>query len=151
MTKKKVKTLSTFEKRKTRWPITLQKICDMTQTTWYHSNKHMQIKITHVMKNHSQYELNKYSGVPWKQHCLSKLTLSSEKPQALLLSLKAQKTQDDSWFHCKVVQKMPLSTLPGTVDNIWRVYRGQDDKGGVLSKHHYKETRILLINTIAFS
>ena len=90
----------------------------MTQTTWYHSNKHMQIKITHVMKNHSQYELNKYSGVPWKQHCLSKLTLSSEKPQALLLSLKAQKTQDDSWFHCKVVQKMPLSTLPGTVDNI---------------------------------
>ena len=122
----------------------------------YDTNKHdiiqtnMQMKITHVI-NHSQYELNKYLGVPWKQHSLSKLTLSSEKLQALLLSLKAQKTLDDSWFHCKVVQKMPLSTLPGTVDNIWRVYRGQDDKGGVLSKHHYKETRILLINTIAFS
>ena len=44
---------------------------------------------------------------------------------------------------------MPLSTLPGTVDNIWTVYRGQVDKAEVLSKHRYKETRILLINTIA--
>ena len=43
---------------------------------------------------------------------------------------------------------MPLSTLPGTVDNIWTVYRGQVDKAEVLSKHRYKETRILLINTI---
>ena len=42
-------------------------------------------------------------------------TLSSEKHQALLLSLEAQKVQDDSWFYCKQVQKMPLRTLPETV------------------------------------
>ena len=73
-------------------------------------------------------------------------TLSSEKLQALLLSLKEQKTQDDSWFSCKQVQEMPLRTLPWTV-----VYRGQVGKGEVLSRHRYKETRILLINIIAFS
>ena len=39
---------------------------------------------------------------------------------------------------------MPLRTLPGTV-----VYRGQVDKGEVLSRHPYKETRILVINTEA--
>ena len=49
-------------------------------------------------------------------------------------------------FYCKQVQEMPLRTLPGTV-----VYRGQVDKGEVLSRHRYKETRILLINTVAFS
>ena len=38
-------------------------------------------------------------------------TSSSEKLEALL-SLKAQKTQDDSWFYCKQVQEMPLRTLP---------------------------------------
>ena len=97
------------------------------------------MKITHII-NHSQYEF------PWKQHSLSKSTLSSEKLQALLLSLKAQKTQDDSWFYCKLVPEMPLSALPGTV-----VYRGHVDKGEVLSRHRYKEMRILLINTIAFS
>ena len=53
--------------------------------------------------NHSQCELNKYSGVPWKQHSLSK-------SQALLLSLKEQKMQDDGWFYCKQVQEMPLRT-----------------------------------------
>ena len=37
-------------------------------------------------------------------------TLSSEKLQALLLSLKAQKTQDDSWFYCKQLQEMHLRT-----------------------------------------
>ena len=42
-------------------------------------------------------------------------TLSSEKLQALLSSLKAQKTQDDSWFYCKQVQEMHLRTLPETV------------------------------------
>ena len=74
-------------------------------------------------------------------------TLSSEKLQALLLSLKEQKTQDDSWFYCKQVQEMPLRTeMPlGTV-----VYRGQVDKGEVLSRHRYKETRILL-NTLKLS
>ena len=41
-------------------------------------------------------------------------TLSSEKLQALLLSLKAQKTQDDSWFYYKQVQEMHLRTLPET-------------------------------------
>ena len=73
-------------------------------------------------------------------------TLSSEKLQALLLSLKAQKTQDDSWFYCKQVQEMPLRTLQETA-----VYRGQVDKGKLLSRHRYNETRILLINIIAFS
>ena len=72
-------------------------------------------------------------------------TLSSEKLQALL-SLKAQKTQDDSWFYCMQIQEMPLRTLPETV-----VCQGQVDKGEVLSRRHYKETRILLINTVAFS
>ena len=33
-------------------------------------------------------------------------TLASEILQALLLSLKAQKAQDDSWFYCKQVQEM---------------------------------------------
>ena len=37
-------------------------------------------------------------------------TLSSEEPQALLLSLKEQKAQDDSWFYCKQVQEMTLRT-----------------------------------------
>ena len=54
---------------------------------------------------------------------------SSEKLLALL-SLQAQKTQDDSWFYCKQVQEMPLRTLPETV-----VYQGQVDKGEVLSRH----------------
>ena len=36
---------------------------------------------------------------------------------------------------------MPLRTLPETV-----VYQGQVDKGEVLPRHRYKETRILLIN-----
>ena len=72
-------------------------------------------------------------------------TLSSEKLQALL-SLKAQKTQDDSWFYCMQIQEMPQRTLPETV-----VYQGQVDKGEVLSRRRYKETRILLINTVAFS
>ena len=61
--------------------------------------------------------------------------LSSEKLQALLLSLKEQKTQDNSWFYCKQVQEMPLRTLPETV-----VYQGQVDKGEVLPRHRYKET-----------
>ena len=63
-----------------------------------------------------------------------------------MLSLKEQKTQDDSWFYCKQVHEMPLRTLPGTV-----VYQVQVDKGGALSRYCYKETRILLINIIAFS
>ena len=71
-------------------------------------------------------------------------TLSSEKLQALLLSLKEQKTQDDSWFYCKQVQEMPLRTLPETV-----VCQGQVDKGEVLPRHRYKETRVLLLNAVA--
>ena len=70
---------------------------------------------------------------------------SSEKLLALL-SLQAQKTQDDSWFYCKQVQEMPLRTLSETV-----IHQGQVDKGEVLSSYPYKETRILLINTVAFS
>ena len=46
-------------------------------------------------------------------------TLSSEK----LLSLKAQKTQDDSWFYCKQVQEMHQRTLLEAV-----AYQGHVDK-----------------------
>ena len=105
------------------------------------------MEITHTT-NHSQYELNKYSGVPWKQHSFiwyEKQT-SSEKLEALLLSVKAQKTQDDSWFYYKQVQEMHLRTLPETV-----VYQGHLDKREVLPRHRYKETTILLIYTVAFS
>ena len=49
-------------------------------------------------------------------------TLFSEKLQALLLSLKEQKTEDNSWFYCKQVQGMPLRTPPGAV-----VYQGRVD------------------------
>ena len=73
-------------------------------------------------------------------------TLSSEKLQALLLSLKAQKTQDDSWFYYKQVQEMHLRTLPETV-----VYQVHLDKREVLPRHRYIETRILLYYTVAFS
>ena len=45
--------------------------------------------------------------------------LSSEKLQALLLTLKEQKTEDDSWFYFIQVQEMPLRTLPEAV-----VYQG---------------------------
>ena len=68
------------------------------------------------------------------------IALSSEKLQTLWLSLKAQRTQDDSWFYCKQVQEMPPRTLPKTV-----VYQDHVDKGEALSKHRYKKTRILLI------
>ena len=40
---------------------------------------------------------------------------------------------------------MPLRTLPEAV-----AYQGQGEKGEVLPRHRYKETRILLINTVAF-
>ena len=50
-------------------------------------------------------------------------TLSSEKLQVLLLSLKAQKMLDDSWFYCKQVQEMHQRTLPEAV-----VYQGHVDK-----------------------
>ena len=59
---------------------------------------------------------------------------------------KEQKTQDDSWFYCKQVQEMHQRTLPEAV-----VYQGHVDKREVLSRHRYKETRILLIYTVAFS
>ena len=98
----------------------------------------MQMKITHTINN-SLYKLNKYSGVTWKQHSLSISTLSSEKPQTLLLSLKAQKTQDDSWFYCKQVQEMHQRTLPGAV-----AYQVHVDKREVLPRHRYKETRFML-------
>ena len=35
----------------------------------------MQIKITHTA-NYSQYELDKYSGDPWKQHSLLKSNIT---------------------------------------------------------------------------
>ena len=39
-------------------------------------------------------------------------------------------------------REIPLGTV---------VYRGQVDKGEVLSRNRHKETRILLMNIIAFS
>ena len=39
---------------------------------------------------------------------------------------------------------MPLRTLPKTV-----AYQGQVDKGKLPPRHRYKETRVLLINTVA--
>ena len=74
-------------------------------------------------------------------------TLFSVKLQALL-SLNAQKTQDGSWFYCMQIQEMPLRTLPEAV-----VYRGQAQVGGgeVVSRHRNKETRMLLVDTVAFS
>ena len=72
-------------------------------------------------------------------------TLSSEKLLAMLLSFKAQKTQNDSWFYCKQVQEMPLRTLPEAA-----IYQGQGGEAEVLPRHRYKETRIFLINTVAF-
>ena len=62
-----------------------------------------------------------------------------------VVTLKAQKTQDDSWFYCKQVQEIHLRTLPETV-----VYQGHVDKREVLPRHRYKEARILLIYTVAF-
>ena len=59
---------------------------------------------------------------------------SSEKLQALLLSLKAQKMQNDSWFYCKQVQEMPLRTLPEAV-----LYQGQGDNWEILLRLRYKE------------
>ena len=41
---------------------------------------------------------------------------------------------------------MPLRALPETV-----AYQGHGDNGEVLPRHRCKETRILLINTVAFS
>ena len=74
-------------------------------------------------------------------------TLFSVKLQALL-SLNAQKAQDDSWFYCMQMQEMPLRTLPEAV-----VYRGQAQVGGgeVVSGHRNRETRMLLIGAVAFS
>ena len=51
--------------------------------------------IAHTV-NHSQYELNKYSGVIENNIADQNQTLSSEKLQALLLSFKEQKAQDNS-------------------------------------------------------
>ena len=103
------------------------------------------MKITHTINN-SQYKLNKYSGVPWKQHSLSILNIIFRETPNSVVTLKVQRTQDDSWFYCKQVQEMPPRTLPKTV-----VHKDQVNKGEALSRHRYKETRILLINTIAFS
>ena len=64
----------------------------------------------------------------------------------LCYHFKAQKTQDDSWFYCKQVQEMHQRTLPEAV-----VYQGHVDKTEVLPRYRYKETRILLIYTVAFS
>ena len=62
MAKKKVETLSTFEKQKNSLTNHIAKNLSY-DTNKHYSNKQMQMKITHVI-NHSQYELNKYLGVP---------------------------------------------------------------------------------------
>ena len=99
----------------------------MTQTNM------ISFKNTHVNENNSYNKpftirIEQIFKCSLKQRQLIKIKyyLSSEKRQALL-SLKAQKTQDDSWFYCKQVQEMALRTLPETV-----VYQVQVDKGEVL-------------------
>ena len=97
--------------------------------------------------NHSQYDLNKYSSVPWKQHSvIRKSNIILRETPSSIVSLKGQKAQDDSWFYCKQVQEMHQRTLPEAV-----VYQGHVDKREVLPRHRYKETRILLIYIVAFS
>ena len=93
------------------------------------------MEITHKI-NHSQYDLNKYSGAPWEQRSLLKSNII----------FRETPTQDDGLFYYKQVQEMPLRTLAETV-----AYQGQVHKEEVLPRHRYKETRILLINTVAFS
>ena len=66
-------------------------------------------------------------------------TLSSEKLQALLLLLKEQKRRMIVGF---IANKYKKETV---------VYKGQVSKEEVLPRHRYKETRILLNNTAAFS
>ena len=94
------------------------------------------MKITQTT-NHSQYDLNKYSGVPWKQHFYENQTLSSGKLQALLLSLKVQKTQDDSWFYCKQVQEMHQRTLPEAVVYKVMLTRGKYCQDIVIKKREF--------------
>ena len=88
-----------------------------------------------------------FDNIPYQNQ-----TLSSEKPEALLLSFKAQKPQSDfiavgfsSWFYCKDVQEMSLRVLPQAV-----VYQGKGGKREVLPTHPYKKPRILLTNIVAF-
>ena len=64
-------------------------------------------------------------------------TLSSEKLQALLLSLKAQKTQDDSWFYCKQVQEMHQRTLPEAVVYKVMLTRGKYCQDIVIKKREF--------------
>ena len=42
------------------------------------------MKITRTI-NHSQYELSKYSGVPWKEHSLSKSNIIFRKTPSLVI------------------------------------------------------------------
>ena len=117
------------------------KICHSTQT------KKISFKKAHINENNSYnkpftIQIEQIFRCSLKTTAYQNQTLFSVKFQALL-SLKAQ---DDSWFYCMQIQEMPLRTLPETV-----VYQGQVDKGEVMSRHRNKETRMLLINTVAFS
>ena len=58
---------------------------------------------------------------------------SSEK----LLSLKAQKTQDDSWFYCKQVQEMHQRTLPEAVVYKVMLTRGKYCQDIVIKKREF--------------
>ena len=122
------------------------KICQSTQT------KKISFKKAHVNENNSYnkpftIQLEQIFRCSLKTTAYQNQTLFSVKLQALL-SLNAQKTQDGSWFYCMQIQEMPLRALPEAV-----VYRGQAqvDGGEVISRHRNKETRMLLINTVAFS
>ena len=84
--------------------------------------------------NHSQYELNKYSGLPWKQHGLSKSIILFRETSGCCYPLKRKKTEDYSWFYCKQVQEMPQRTLPEAV-----LYQGQGEKWEVLPRLRYKK------------
>ena len=93
---KKVETLSTFEKRSNSLTNHIAKIWYVRwyKLIWYHSNKHMQIKITHTA-NYSQYELDKYSGAPWKQHSLLKSNITLR--ETLRSVVITQSTKNTGW------------------------------------------------------
>ena len=103
----------------------------------------MQIKVTHKI-NHSQYDLTNIQVLLENNITYQNQALSSEKLQGLLLRLKLKKRKIIVGFIASKYKKCLY--IAKTV-----AYQVQVGQGEVLSRHRYKETRILPINTIAFS
>ena len=68
--------------------------------SWHHSNKNMQVEITHTENQQPIHNWNWTNFHVFLENNIShqNQTLPSEKLQTLLLLLRAQKPQDDSWF-----------------------------------------------------